>query len=339
MPRGAKYNWVSAAAILLISAGCTTDQVRVHEQRGEHHKAYELCRQALAVNPRDQAAASGLRRNAPAALAYWSEQAVAAAMRRDWRRAALCHRQVLEIKPDEKGSIDALRQLAQQHPDQVRLAAVPSAAAAPPSAKPALQIAAGPPAASVEPAASGSSEAPAPPPGVPAISGTAATAPPSPSPMPRTAGKAAGATPSTAPAGRPAATRPPLAAEPPPRVPVAGGSDPHRQKPTVRRERGASEAEVAMIVYVSRENPRYPKRALLTDGLSVKVKDTDPAPLDADLEVYLSNRRVGKFADLPIGSVLTVLGRSLRPYDLILMHIEDDTETVKIGLRRSGGTE
>ena len=94
-----------------------------------------------------------------------------------------------------------------------------------------------------------------------------------------------------------------------------------------------------MIVYISRENPRYPKRALLTDGLSIKVKDTDPDPLDADLEVYLSNRRIGKFDNLRIGTVLTVAGRSGRLYELILMHIEDDTETVKIGLRRSQDPE
>ena len=107
----------------------------------------------------------------------------------------------------------------------------------------------------------------------------------------------------------------------------------------MRRERGASEAEVAMIVYVSREDPRYPKRSLLTDGLSIKVKDTDPDPLDADLEVYLSNRRIGKFANLRIDSVVTVAGRSGRAYELVLMHIEDDTETVKIGLRRGQGPE
>lgn len=330
MPRIAKNNWLSAAVILLISTGCAPDQVRMHEQRGEHHKAYELCRQALAVDPQDQAAALGLRRNAPGALVYWREHAVAAAMRRDWRRVALCHQQVLEIKPDEKGSIDALRQLAQQHPDQVGLTAGPAVSTTPATTKPAAEIAMGPPAASNEPAASESSEAPTPVRGGPDASEMAAAAPPGPAPMLRAAGKAAA--PSTAQAGG-------SAAEPSPRVPVGRGSDSHRQKPTVHRERGASEAEIVMIVYISRENPRYPKRALLTDGLSIKVKDTDPSPLDADLELYLSNKRIGKFADLRIGSVLTVLGRSGRPYELILMHIEDDTETVKIGLRRSQGSE
>jgi len=318
MSQATQHRWLFAAALLLLSSGCAPDQVRMHEQRGEYHKAYELCRQALAVNSQNQAAVFGLRRNAPGALAYWREEAVAAAMRRDWRRAALCHRQVLEIKPDEKGSIDALRQLATQHPDQVVLAAGPVVPATPTTTRPAAEIAMGPPAASNEPAGNESPPNPAPARNGLDASDTAAAAPSGPSP-------------------ETAADSSPNAASP--TEPVGRRVDPDRQKPTVRRERGVSEPEVVMIVYVSRENPRYPKRSLLTDGLSIKVKDTDPDPLDADLEVYLSNRRIGKFANLPIGSVLTAAGRSGRVYEMVLMHIEDDTETVKIGLRRSQGPE
>jgi hypothetical protein len=319
MSQATQYRWLFVAALLLLSTGCAPDQVRMLEQRGEHHKAYELCRQALAVNPQDQSAALGLRRNAPGALAYWREEAVVAAMRHDWRRAALCHRQVLEIKPDEKGSIDALRQLAAQHPGQVVLASGPVVPATSATTRPAAEIAMGPPVASNEPAADEHSEAPTPARGGPNASEKAAAAPPGPSRPGALADSTPGAAPSTAPAGR--------------RV------DAHKQNPSVRRERGASQAEVAMIVYISREDHRYPKRSLLTDGLSIKVKDTDPDPLDADLEVYLSNRRIGKFSNLRIGSVLIATGRSGRDYELMLLHIEDDTETVKIGLRPSQGPE
>jgi len=89
-----------------------------------------------------------------------------------------------------------------------------------------------------------------------------------------------------------------------------------------------------MVVYVSRDDPRYAERALLTDGLFVKVKDTDLFPLDADMELYVGNKRVAKLSNLRTGSVVTVLGRSGEPYELVLLHIDSGPETVKIGLRR-----
>jgi len=91
---------------------------------------------------------------------------------------------------------------------------------------------------------------------------------------------------------------------------------------------------MALVVCVSRDDPRYAKRALLTDGIFVTVKDTDLFPLDADMELHLGNRRVAKLTNLRTGSVVTVLGRSGEPYELVLMYIDGGPETVKIGLRR-----
>ena len=91
---------------------------------------------------------------------------------------------------------------------------------------------------------------------------------------------------------------------------------------------------MALVVYVSRDDPRYAEKALLTDGIFVRVKDTGLFSLNADMELYLGNRRVAKLSNLRTGSVVTVLGRSGEAYELVLMYIDGGPDTVKIGLRR-----
>lgn len=394
-----KHNWLTAGFALLLWSGCNPDYVRMYEQRGEHYKALQLCREALTLDPQNQAAAAGLLRNAPGALTYWREQALAAATTNDWRRAAVCHQQVLMIKPDEKASIGALRQLAQQHPDQIALPIRPDAVATTALVKPTTKVAsAAPP--SAKPPASASSEARLPHPQSPASSAIASASAPrvpskrtvpaplptAPPPMetvarraeqPRPAVKqpakvaAAPRSASAKPAaGKPSQAQLPQPQSPPasaiaaastPQVPgkrmvaaappaaktvakradkpqrptrVARRVNPYRQKPTVRRGQNVSEADVAMVVYVSRDDPRYAEKALLTDGIFVRVKDTDFFPLDADMELYLGSRRVAKLTNLRTGSVVTVLGKSGEAYELVLMYIDGGPETVKIGLRR-----
>jgi len=169
-----KHSLLWAAGFALLSwSGCNTDYVRMYEQRGEHYKAHQLCREALTQDPQDQAAAAGLLRNAPGALKYWREQALAAATTNDWRRAAVCHQQVLMIKPDEKASIDALRRLAGQHSDQITLPIQPDAVATTALVKPPTKVALVPPA-PTKSAASKSSEARPPQPQSPVASGIAA---------------------------------------------------------------------------------------------------------------------------------------------------------------------
>jgi len=408
------HNWLLATGFALLSwSGCNTDYVRMYEQRGEHYKAHQLCREALTQNPQDQSAAAGLLRNAPGALTYWREQALAAATTNDWRRAAVCHQQVLMIKPDEKTSIVALRRLANQHSDQIALPIRPDAVATTALVKPPTKVAvAAPPSAkppaSAQPPERKPSEARSPQPQSPASSAIAAastpkvpsrptvaaaspTAPAAPmktvakpadkprppvkpptkvavtppasakqaeskpsearSPQPqRPASSAIAAAPTPQVPSKPtvAAAPPPAPAPAPatktlakradkPRRPtrVARRVNPYRQKPTVRREQSVSEADMALVVCVSRDDPRYAEKALLTDGIFVRVKDTDFFPLDADMELYLGNKRVAKLSNLRTGSVVTVLGRSGEPYELLLMHIDSGPETVKIGLRRA----
>ena len=154
-----RHNWSCAAVLaVLLWSGCNTDYIRMYEQRGEHYKAHQLCREALTQDPQNPTAAAGLLRNAPAALKYWREQALAAATTNNWRRAAVCHQQVLLIKPDEKASIDALRRLAGQHPDQIALPIQPDAVATTALVKPPTQVALAAPTPTKRPA-SESSEA------------------------------------------------------------------------------------------------------------------------------------------------------------------------------------
>lgn len=92
-----------------------------------------------------------------------------------------------------------------------------------------------------------------------------------------------------------------------------------------------------MVVRISRDDDRYGKKASLRDGLAIKLKDTDRRPLDADVEIYLQykqkDKRIAKFKDLGVNSVISVIGRSSRRYEIVLMNIYDPTETVTVGLR------
>lgn len=82
---------------------------------------------------------------------------------------------------------------------------------------------------------------------------------------------------------------------------------------------------------VSREDRRHPRRAFLYDGLSVEVRDTDRHP-QADLSVYLGDRRVLKARNLKPGEAASVTGRSGSRYAVRVLSIEHATETVKVGL-------
>jgi len=117
--------------------------------------------------------------------------------------------------------------------------------------------------------------------------------------------------------------------------------DPYKQRPTVTHRPSASSGEFIMIVRISRDDHRYPKEKSLRDGLVVKVKDTDERPLDADIEIYLGpkRKRIARLKDLPENSVIAVIGRSHRRYEIVLMNIYDATETVTVALRAKKPTK
>ena len=93
--------------------------------------------------------------------------------------------------------------------------------------------------------------------------------------------------------------------------------------------------EYITIVRASRDDDRYPNTVRLRDGLSVKLKDTDDDPVDADVEIRLNGRRLGnKLKDLPVGSIISVVASYGQEYEIVLTDIHDDSETVTFGLRR-----
>lgn len=99
--------------VLGLVLGCTRSR---YEQNGDYHKAYDEYREQVRDDPGDRAAREGLKRTAPFAVAYWQKQASNAAENGDWIKAALCHSNVLEIRPDELSSILSLREIQRNHP-------------------------------------------------------------------------------------------------------------------------------------------------------------------------------------------------------------------------------
>jgi tetratricopeptide (TPR) repeat protein len=267
------------------------------ESNGDYHQAYELYCNQIAANPGNVTAGAGLRRTAPLAAAYWQRQAYAAADAEHWQEAAAYHKKVLEIKPDELSSILALRQIARFHADQVSLA-----------------YAAQPEPISPEPASELPQESP-PSPQAPVLPEPAKPRQIKPTPV---------------------VTKPELAAVRPTLRPVpAVKPDPYKQKPSVIYNPSASTGEFIMVMRVSNKDHRYSKTAALQDGLAFKIKDTDKDPLDADVEILLQKKRIGKFKNLPEGSVIKVIGQFSRPYEIVVIDIYDRTQTVTVGLRRS----
>ena len=84
---------------------------------------------------------------------------------------------------------------------------------------------------------------------------------------------------------------------------------------------------------VSRDDDRYQKQLRLNDGITVKVSDTDKRPLDADLEIRVGSRR-RKYKDLRVGAKIPVRGLGGGRYEIIILAIEDPTETVRFALDR-----
>ena len=307
-----------AASIALSLAGCAGEVgvARQYELRGQYDLAYkEYCR-AVTANPRDGVATAGLRRTAPIAAGYYQRLAFTAAEEGRWEQAAKYHLEVLQIKPNEFSSTFSLRQIARQHPDNLAAAyAALSVEVGPgellamaeePRRQPKAPLPAGRPGVEPGPKAPPGQRRPAPP---VVVKRPPAEKPAPPPPQPR----------------RPAPVTPPPAPE--------QQVDLFRQRPGVRREYGASQGDFLMIVRVSRDDHRFPKQAGFINGLEVKVNDTDKSPLDADIEVYLSGKRIGKFKNLPEDSVISVLDRLGTPREIVIMNIYDPKETVTVGLR------
>ncbi len=290
---GLVRQWIGAGLLALALAGCSGSEF---EDRGLHHKAYQVYLKQVEASPGSRSAVRGMARTAPLAAAYWQRQAYAAEGADNLLESARSHKRVLEIKPNEIGSIAALRNIAKNHPDVYAQVLPRSPEVSLAQADAEVNESATRP--SVQDSAEAEQPQPEPPPPAP-------EAKPEPKPKPIEYG----------PINRPIR------------------ANPYEFKPTVRRT--DRDGEFLFSLRVSCEDNRYPKEARLKDGLSVELKDTDPDPLDADMNVYLRGRRIGKFKNLAEGDAMVVMGASSRIYEIIVLHIHDMTETVTVALRQS----
>lgn len=134
---------------------------------------------------------------------------------------------------------------------------------------------------------------------------------------------------SAKPQSRPAIAPPTKAAT---RAPADTDSEPPAAAPavpvpSVPVSRPADEPVKVFQGVISRDDNRYAKELPTVDGIIVKVLDTDEDPLDADLEIRVGNAKK-KYDDKPVGSRIGGYGQSGRAYVIVILRIEDKTETV-----------
>lgn len=157
----------------------------------------------------------------------------------------------------------------------------------------------------------------------------AVAAPPPRPVVPPSTSKPAIAPPAKAPAPRVApATQPVPQPQPAPTVP------PPAEATTAEPRPGDQPVRVFQGI-VSRDDDRYPKELATVDGIVVKVLDTDGKPLDADIEIRVGKRKK-EYSDKPVGTRIGGYGESGRAYVVVILRIEDDTETVHFAVEATG---
>jgi len=132
-----------------------------------------------------------------------------------------------------------------------------------------------------------------------------------------------------APAG-PAVDKPPAPVRPswPPQA------EPGRIVPAPRhRDPGLQPQAFLHRAVISRKDTRYRDTATTVDGVTVRLRDTDHDPLDADIEIRIGTTRIRR-DDLRIGQGVTFRVAEGRTYRLVVLSILDDRETVSFGIQR-----
>jgi hypothetical protein len=267
------------------------------EKAGQFDVAYDLYCQAAAENPSSRAAAKGIARVATRAARCWENRARQAVRDEDHVTAWKHYMRSLIIWPENKSVVEQIRRLERDHTEAVADARFAWLR----EGEKTLLVAEPPPDKSL----------PGSPPGqaVASAERRPAAVPPArktePSPPPK---KATPANPNP---------RPPMTGQ----LPVA--------KPPKAR---ISYQRFLLTATISRDDKRHPKMVKALDGLYVKVRDTDPRP-DADLVVYRGNIRVGEKKDMTVGDWIAAKGRSGQRYQIVVLAIADETETVLFGIR------
>jgi len=88
------------------------------------------------------------------------------------------------------------------------------------------------------------------------------------------------------------------------------------------------------VAIASRDNRRFPKTVSLGDDIRVRVLDTHKDP-KVDLAIYLGQRQIEKVQNVRERESILVIGRSGLEYRVEVIHIDDRTESVEVGLLRA----
>ena len=107
-----------------------------------------------------------------------------------------------------------------------------------------------------------------------------------------------------------------------------------RRPPPVEKQLRVAETKRVTIFKgaLSRDDDRYEKQRRITRAISIKIRDTDEDPLDADIEIRIgTNKR--DYDDLKVGSTIQ-LRTGGRTYRFTLLKIEDRNETIWFTLDR-----
>lgn len=104
---------------------------------------------------------------------------------------------------------------------------------------------------------------------------------------------------------------------------------PEKAEDSIQRNDAVDGCSIESTITVSRHDDRFPKMAEAVDGIALKIKDTDPEP-DADVEVYRDGEHILQLKDWPADGRAFVEGRSGKRYELRLLDINDETETIRV---------
>lgn len=342
---------------LLVGGGClgannrTVRIAQQAEENGEAHIAYDAYCQAARQDPGDARVSSSLKRLAPTAAAYWDSQARIAESKGQYGDAWRMGVKSLDIRPDQPGMADFVRNIETDHPDavasarreweqsgRVRVAAAPRAVKSQP--EPQLASAAEPRMASAaEPQLASAARAPEP---------AEVTVEPAPEEMVIEAAPVeetqAEVTDEPPPQRPPARSNDAYAAAAPPRTysaPRPGSnrrrtpriySAPRGPRPALAADGNTPASEYMVMYTLSREEERFPERQKLADGIFMRLRDVDD-DRTADIDLDDGDERVQKIRGLREGQSKLFRGRSGGWYRFTLIDVQERGETIRVGIR------
>ncbi len=348
-PRFARLAACLLVAWLLVpAAGCGGNQAYQAgvqaERRDQPQVAYDHYLMAARQNP-NSAVGEALRRTAAGAAAFWEAEAVLAADEGRYADAWQMWMRVLDIRPDHPTAPDMILQLERNQPDAI--AAVRSdyhrlGSASLAAVRPSGRIGTEPP---EEPVVLAANERPArdrraaPPPAVGPASPEPRreTPPPRREPPPRQISREQPPTPPKPPPAEPTRPEP---APPKPATPAKPPAKPPEQTPPPSTPtvdpldpwQAWGGREFTAVKTLSLRDRRFPKEALMVDGVTVKLRDTDD-DLEADLDLLMNNKRFLKIRELPLGRSATFRGQSGLTYRITVLRIHHKTRTVQLGIK------